>query len=627
MQVKIPTVVAASKHEQKITDAPSSVSVVTREDIEQYGYRTLSDILSSVRGFYVSSDQIYNYLGVRGVRRPGDYGGRVLIQVNGHRLNEPVFDQAFNGHDLPLDVDLIERVEVIRGPGSSLYGNNAALGVVNIVTREASSWDGIEASATGGSYETFSGRLTYGKEFTNGMSLILSGTLFNSEGDDSIYYPDFAGVNNGLAEDLDGERAQKYFASFKAGEFTLEAGYGDRRRDIPNGAYGAEFNTKPMYVDDERAYLEARHEHEFAHDWTLKSRAYLDHYRFEGRIPFAGALPTDPAVINYDYARAQLVGAEFQLTKIFSEQNRLTLGTEWNRAHQLKQVNYDENPTVLYSDVSSDWNTVGLFAQDEWRLAEPLTLNLGARYDWYSNWGDTLNPRIAAIYQPWEQTTFKAIYGQAFRAPNAFESDYVAPGYISNPALQPEEIRTAELVWEQGLGYNYRASVSVFHTELDRLISQTTNGLGEFLYANAGSISTHGVESELEAAWDSGWRARASYSFTDAEDDATGLRLSNSPRHLGKLNVIAPLWTDKLSLGLEAQAMSERLTISNTRVDGFVIFNITLFSRELVHNLDWSISLYNVFDTDYADPASDEFIQAALPRPGRTFRVKLTYRF
>jgi iron complex outermembrane receptor protein len=83
MQVKIPTVTAASKHEQKTTEAPSSVSVVTRNDIEQFGYRTLSDILNSVRGFYISSDQIYNYIGGRGAQRPGDYGGRVLIQVNG----------------------------------------------------------------------------------------------------------------------------------------------------------------------------------------------------------------------------------------------------------------------------------------------------------------------------------------------------------------------------------------------------------------------------------------------------------------------------------------------------------------------------------------------------------------
>lgn len=263
MRVNIPTVVSASKHEQTTAEAPASVSVVTRADIEQFGYRTLADVLRSVRGVYITSDEIYEYIGVRGVMRPGDYGGRVLVMVNGHRMNEPLYDQAFNGHDLPLDIDLIERVEVVRGTGSSLYGNNAGLGIINIVTRDASSWNGVEGSVAGGSHETFSGRLTYGKLFTNGVSLILSGTLLNSEGRDSIYYPEFAAINNGFAEGLDGERAQKYFASLKAGEFALEAGYGDRRRDIPNGAYGTLFNTSPSYADDERAYVEARHQHEF----------------------------------------------------------------------------------------------------------------------------------------------------------------------------------------------------------------------------------------------------------------------------------------------------------------------------------------------------------------------------
>lgn len=627
MKVKLPTVVAASKHEQPISEAPSSVSVVTRQDIEQFGYRTLSDILRSVRGVYVTSDQIYNYVGIRGVKRPGDYGGRILIMVNGHRMNEPVFDQAFNGHDLPLDVDLIERVEVIRGTGSSLYGNNAGLGIINIVTRDAASWDGIEGSVSGGSYDTFSGRFTYGKEFTNGMSLILSATVFNSEGKEDIYYPDFSTINGGLAHNLDSERAQKYFATFKAGELTLEAGYGDRRRDTPNAAYGTLFNARPNYSDDERAYVEARHEHEFEGDWSVKSRVYYDHYRFDGRFPFEAALPADPPVLNYDYARAQLFGAELQVTKELGEDQRLTLGTEWNRANSIKQINYDINPPTTYSDVSSDWDTVGVYAQDEINVLDPLTLTLGARYDWYSSFGDTVNPRVAAIYTPWTQTTFKAIYGEAFRAPNAYESDYVAPGYINNPSLQPENIRTSELIWEQGIGSNYRFTLTGFHTELSDLISQQQDTLGNFFYDNAGKITSTGGETELEAHWECGWRARANYSYAHSRDESTGQHLSNSPRHLGKLNVAAPLWQEKVFLGFELQAISKRDSLDGTEVSGHVVCNATIFSRELLPNLDCSLSIYNLFDEHFEDPVSDEFVQSSLPQPGRTFRIKLTYRF
>ena len=129
MEINIPTVYGASKHDQKITDAPSSVTIVTREEIQAYGHRTLADILRSVRDFYVSDDRNYGYIGVRGINRPGDFGGRILLLVDGLRLNDPIYDSTAVLTDFPIDVDLIERVEVIRGPGSALYGNNAFVAV------------------------------------------------------------------------------------------------------------------------------------------------------------------------------------------------------------------------------------------------------------------------------------------------------------------------------------------------------------------------------------------------------------------------------------------------------------------------------------------------------------------
>ena len=162
MQIEIPTVVGASKHEQKVTEAPASVTIVTAEDIKRYGYRTLADLLNGVRGFYTTYDRLYNYAGIRGVNRPGDSGGRLLITVDGHRVNDPIFDQAPIGTDFILDLDLVERVEIIRGPGSSLYGNNAFFGIVNVVTRRGRDLKGTEASASVASYDTVTGRLTYG---------------------------------------------------------------------------------------------------------------------------------------------------------------------------------------------------------------------------------------------------------------------------------------------------------------------------------------------------------------------------------------------------------------------------------------------------------------------------------
>ncbi len=173
MQIEVPTVVTASKHEQKATEAPAAVTVVTKDDIRKYGYRTLADILRSVRGFYISYDRSYGFIGVRGLNRPGDYGGRVLILVDGHRLNDPIYDTAAVMNDFMVDVDLIERVEVIRGPGSSLYGNNAFFAIVNILTRPGRDVGGVELSGSAASFDTYRGRVTSGQKFANGLEVLV----------------------------------------------------------------------------------------------------------------------------------------------------------------------------------------------------------------------------------------------------------------------------------------------------------------------------------------------------------------------------------------------------------------------------------------------------------------------
>jgi iron complex outermembrane receptor protein len=128
------TIVGASRYEQKSSDAPSYTSVVTAEDIRKNGYRNLADLLRSVPGFFVTNDRNYQYTGIRGLLPPGDYNTRILLVVDGHRINNSIYDEAPVGSEFPIDIDLVERVEVVRGPASSLYGSNAFFGIINIIT-------------------------------------------------------------------------------------------------------------------------------------------------------------------------------------------------------------------------------------------------------------------------------------------------------------------------------------------------------------------------------------------------------------------------------------------------------------------------------------------------------------
>src|SRR6185437_10041713 len=156
IEISVPTVVTASKFEQKTTEAPSSTTVITSSEIKRYGWRTLGDLLESVQGFYVSYDRNYQFLGARGVNL-GDFNSRILLLVNGHRVNNDLNDGAFIDTAFILDMDLIDHVEIIRGPESLLYGNNAFFGVINLITRPGKQVDRVEGSAPHGSFNAWSG--------------------------------------------------------------------------------------------------------------------------------------------------------------------------------------------------------------------------------------------------------------------------------------------------------------------------------------------------------------------------------------------------------------------------------------------------------------------------------------
>ncbi|HTT18702.1 MAG TPA: TonB-dependent receptor plug domain-containing protein, partial [Candidatus Sulfotelmatobacter sp.] len=149
-KVKVESVYGASKFLQNVSDAPTSVTVVTAEDIQKYGYRTLADVLQTVHGFYVINDRNYSYVGVRGFLDPRDYNARILFLVDGHRINDNIFDGSYVGTEFPVDVDLIERIEIIRGPNSSIYGTGAFAAVINVITKRGRDMNAAEISAAAG---------------------------------------------------------------------------------------------------------------------------------------------------------------------------------------------------------------------------------------------------------------------------------------------------------------------------------------------------------------------------------------------------------------------------------------------------------------------------------------------
>jgi outer membrane receptor for ferrienterochelin and colicins len=637
MNVEIDTVYGASRYEQKVTEAPSSVSIVTADEIKKYGHRTLADILKSVRGFYVTYDRNYSYVGVRGVGRSGDYNNRILLLVDGHRINDNLYDSAPLGTEFPVDVDLIDRVEVIRGPGSSLYGSNAFFAVINVITRRGENLGGVEISGEAGSFDSYKGRLTYGKSFGNGIEALFSGTYYDSNGD-RLFSKEFATPlhNNGITDHTDFDRFYNTLAKLSYGDFTLEGLYSSRTKGIPTASFATDFNDRRNRTTDSWWLADLKYARSLGNSADITGRLFYDAYDYDGDYVYNG-------VINRDLGRGRWWGGELQAAVNLLDSHRLVAGTEYRDNIRQDQQNFDENP---FSSILSDRRNSRIWAfylQDEFSIFNNLILNAGVRYDHYSTFGSTINPRLALIYTPLAGTVFKLLYGSAFRAPNVFELYYNTPdtGLKGNPNLGPEKIRTYELIYEQYIGSHIRGTISGFYNDIDKLIVQVNDPNDSLaVFRNLSRAQADGVEAELEAKFANGLAGRASYTFQDAWDSDTGQTLENSPRHLAKLNVTIPLMKEKVFLGIEEQFTDRRKTlVSGNFAKSFFITNLTLFSRELLERLELSASLYNLFDYRYGDPGGAEhmqdparFIDPAHPmdiiqQDGRTFRVKLTYKF
>ena len=618
-------VYSASKHLQTASEAPSSVTVITAEEIQTHGYRTLADILRTVRGFHVTYDRNYSYLGVRDFNRPGDYNGRVLLLIDGHRVNDNIYDQAPAGTELPLDIDLIARVEIIRGPSSSLYGSNAFLAIVNIITKKGRELDGWELSFEPGSFDTLKGRVSYGGQ-VKGVETLLSASFYDSGGQ-NLFFPEFNSpdTNNGIAENRDYDRYYNLLLTTSFRGLRLQGVFGRRTKGIPTAPYGTVFNDPSNYSVDEHRYLDLSYKRVIA-SWELGARTYYDRYAYDGVWPYAGG------VTNVDYVRGQNWGTELQLGRTFLQKHHLTLGTELLNKLQQDQKNYDAPGSVYVNDQRSSWMWAG-FVQEEYAITRQLTLNVGVRHDRYTRYGGSTNPRLGLIYRPFEKTSFKLLYGTAFRVPNVYEAYYGTDSvnnalFELNPSLAPESIKNMEVIWEQEMGKSLHLSAAVFRNYINGLISlQEDPDNGLLVFRNADKARGTGVEFELGGHLPRGLVGSLNYTFTAMKDQSTGQTMVNSPRHLAKFKLTTPLYQKRLFAGMDALYEGSRPTLAGNLAPAFPVINLTFLGHAWTEHLDLSASVYNLLDRKYFDVAPAETVQDTLQQDGRSFRVKLTWHW
>lgn len=625
MNTRVETVSGASRFEQKVREAPSSVSLITSDDIKKFGYRTLADVLRNVRGFYISYDRNYSYIGARGFGRTGDYNGRMIILVDGHRLNDNVYDQVLVGTEFPVDIDLIDRIEIVRGPSSSLYGNNAFFGVVNIFTKKGRDYLSAEASVSAGGKSTYTGRLSYGQEI-QGADFLASGTLYSSRGARSLYYAEYDSplTNNGYADKRDGDQSRSLFGKISYKDLTFSGVASSRRKDIPTGSYGADFNSPNNKTTDSVGYLDLKYDHRLGQDIKATARLFYDYREYAGTYDYSG-------VMNSDSSNGQWLGTEWQITASLAEALRVVAGMEYRYNLRQDQKNYDEFPYRLKLDQHESSNIWAAYLQSEITLSDQWKINAGIRYDYQDHFSGIFNPRAGLIFLPTQTSALKLLYGTAFRAPNTYELyySYDGPGGSKgNTGLEPEKMRMLEFVYEHALSDVVQISTGAFLYRVRNLISQEvdpTDGL--LVFRNTQGLKGRGVWAEIDARWNSGIRSRLAYVLQEVRDNATGMVPQNSPLHMVKGDVSVPVWKDKVFWSVNGNFMSSRRTYTGEKTDTAFTLDTTLFAQRLLPGLECSASIYNVLNRKFSDPVGAELLQDRIRQDGRSFRVKITYLF
>ena len=629
----------ASKYEQKVTKAPASISIVTADEIKKWGYRTFSDILNSLKGFYTTTDRNYGYVGTRGFGLPTDYNTRLLLLIDGQRYNDSLFESFYINEDFPVDVDMIERVEVVRGPSSSLYGTSAFFGVINVITKRGRDQAGANVKASYGSLESYKTSLSYGKRFSNDLEVFLSGSFYNSQGNSRFFSKEFNNPtnNNGIYNHNDGEDSKRLLGKLSYGDFTVEGTWVERVKEIPTASFGTIFNDPRALTNDQAASIYLNYNHTFDNQLNLQARLSYNSYRYSGIFPFRSSNSGDSndSFINTDSHRGQWWRAGMELSKVLFDQHRVTIGAEFQNNFDQNLTNYsiDQKGITDLLARGNDSYRWALFAQDEYSITDQLTFNAGVRYDFYSIFGDTINPRLALIYNPWKKTSVKLLYGTAFRTPSEFERNSPSVIPTKNNQLQPEKLDTSEIILEHYFNDSLRGELNFFHTEVNGIISSGQTNSGQAQYQNVDNAASNGVEVQLEDSWSNGFQARLSYSWQDTRYERNDSRLPNSPEHMVKLNLIAPLWQDKVFLGFETQYLSARKVPAKNpggrtgKVGDYTVSNITLFTRNWVKGLELSAGAYNLFDERYSDPGSPDHRQNGILRDGLTYRVRASLDF
>jgi len=667
-------VVTVSKHQERLSEAPAFVSVITSEMIENYCFETVAEALQVVPGLYVNYDRNIYCLGVRGVGLMGDRNSRVQLLLNDHVLNEQSMGRSNIGELVGLNMSDIERVEVVRGPSSSLYGSCAFLATINIITKNTQKEGEFDLT---GRYthqtESKDLELSFSKAFENGAEVFLSSSIQDMKGaklffpeysqfDLSMLVPDENGAHQyflsvedftgGYTSGTDFKRSRHLFGQLKWKDWTLQGKLATSKKGTPSGFFGSLFNNKNNYFKENRNFVELKFHRSLKKNLDFVTRVHYDdsHILAQLALNYYSLLPDPPYLpgpVSRLFGVDDCWGGETRFDWEVTPWERLTFGVVY-QSHQIYQHTGELDSTLTYivnergpeNTRDIDFDFWDIYFQNELKFSKHLSLVGAGNYSKRDYSKAFFAPKVGLVLSNEDLGVMKAIYAQAFRAPSIYELTFDNRfSHIGNPALVQEKVNTGEVIYERFLRGGVRVSVCGYQGIAENLISAREVHAGDpehpgapYLdvvnqYCNLDKIEFRGLEFGLEKQTRGGYSGFLNFGIQSVKDKKTKQKPPNSPEFLANFGLSGPLWKNRVRSSVLARYVGEREAYDGQVAKSYFTCDLWMHLNNMFPGLSVHAGVKNVFDADIIDPVFEEFYPVVLLKhEGRRVVLNINYK-
>ena len=569
------TVISASKREQKLSEAPNAISVITAEDIKRSGAVDVPDLFRMVPGV----DVVNVYGGTYGVSARGfneRFVSRMLVMIDGRSIYTTFFGGVFWENEQVFLED-IERIEVIRGPGATLWGANAVNGVINIITKDPEDDQGLMVTGKAGTKQYRETVTRYSDNLTDELSINFTGGYREDEGTRRVQdWRRVPKATGRLKYQLSDNSAVQFFAGFNESEIGLELSLFTPR-------------TKANVRNN---YQMLRLEHQFSETSQFHFQIYRDSYEIH----------SSDKVVDVEEDKYDL---ELQHSFNVGEQNHFVWGVNYRST---------ESDSKFLDPQSDHDDLVGLFLQDELTILDNLSLIAGVKYENNSFTGVNWSPRGSILYTPWSNNHFRFSVARAYRTPSFFaDKAYLRPLLLpsmpafnpllikGNDDLDPEKMTAFELGYRTTLFNTIGLNVESYYNELDRIIDVGTPlKLWPFYFKidNSYKAISKGVEVSITIPVTSWWMLRSNYTFQEMENKRKNEDVLGTPKH--KISLISRFtFENGFSLDLMAYYVDETKwsgLVEDVKIDDYVRFDIRVSQKFFNDRLELAFVGQNITD-------------------------------